>query len=178
MKNINRSAALIGAAASALLVGACNQSGGKSDPAAAEKAIKADQVKWNDDFKAKNLEALLSHYADDAFFVAPGVQAEGSTAIRKLYAGALADNYFSVELASDKVDVASSGDLAYSRGHFSEKGQDPKTKKIVSDSGWFLTVYKKQADGSWKAVEDFAAADPSKQKETAPTVTPPKMISM
>jgi uncharacterized protein (TIGR02246 family) len=177
MKHMNRSLALLGAAATALMAGGCNKDGGaaKSDPAAVENAIKADQVKWNDDFKAKNLEALLGHYSDDAFFVAPGAQAEGSTAIRKVYADALADHYFSVELAADKVET--SGDLAYARGHFTEKHEDQKTAKIITDSGWYLTVYKKQADGSWKAVEDFAAADPTKTKLEPVVAKPAKMIS-
>ena len=104
--------------------------------------------------------------------------ANGSTEIRKVYATALVDNYFAVSFASDKIDTAGSGDFAYARGHFSEKYQDPKSKKIVSDSGTYITVFKKQADGSWKAVEDIAAADPATRKESAPDVTPPKMISM
>ena len=177
MKQVNRSLALLGAAATALLAGACNKDGGaaKSDSAAVESAIKADQVKWNSDFKAKNLEALLGHYSDDAFFVAPGVQAEGSTAIRKVYADALADHYFSVELAADKVEA--SGDLAYARGHFTEKHEDQKTAKIITESGSYLTIYKKQADGSWKAVEDFAATDPTKTRSESVIAKPAKMIS-
>ena len=179
MNGIDRSLVLLGAAATALVIGGCNQQSGagKSDPAAVQKAIKADETKWNDDFKSKNLEALLSHYADDAFFVAPGVQADGSTAIRKAYAEGLADNYFSIQFASDKIDVAQSGDLAYARGHFTEKHDDQKTAKIVTESGAYLTVYKKQADGSWKAVEDFAAADPTKAKSEPVVAKPPKMIS-
>ena len=31
----------------------------------------------------------------------------------------------------------------------------PKTKQPKTDTGSYLTVWKKQADGSWKAVEDF-----------------------
>jgi hypothetical protein len=50
----------------------------------------------------------------------------------------------------------------------------------MTDSGSYLTVYKKQADGGWKAVEDFAAADPGSAKEVPPAkaAVPPKMISM
>jgi uncharacterized protein (TIGR02246 family) len=178
MTRIHGSFALLGVAVAAVLVGGCQkQADSTSDPAAVTSAIKADEKKWNDDFKSKNLEALLGHYADDAFFVAPGVTANGSTEIRKAYAGALTDNYFELTFASDKIDA--SGDLAYSRGHFSEKYQDPKSKQIVADSGTYVTIYKKQDDGSWKAIEDVAAADPATRKETAPTGgTPAKMTSM
>jgi uncharacterized protein (TIGR02246 family) len=167
---------LLGIAAVAIISAGCQKQAAVTDPATVTNAIKAEEKKWNDQFKSKDLEGLLSHYTDDAFFVAPGAPAaNGSTDIRKLYSDALADHYFEVSFASDKIDV--SGDLAYARGHFSEKYQDRKSLKIVSDSGSYLTVYKKQADGSWKAIEDVAAADPATRKEAAPTTTGPKMIS-
>jgi uncharacterized protein (TIGR02246 family) len=176
MKPIGRSIAPLAIAAIALASAACQKQMATTDPAAVTNAIKADEKKWNDQFKSKDLEGLLGHYADDAYFVAPGAPAaNGTTEIRKLYSDALTDHYFEVSFASDKIDA--SGDLAYARGHFSEKYQDRKSLKIVSDSGSFLTVYKKQADGSWKAIEDVAAADPATRKETAPTLTQPKMIS-
>jgi ketosteroid isomerase-like protein len=31
---------------------------------------------------------------------------------------------------------------------------DPATKQAKSESGTYVTVYRKQADDSWKAVED------------------------
>lgn len=163
-----RSTALFGAAAIALVVSGC-QKEAKADPEAAKAAIQADQKKWNDEFKSKNTEALVGHYADDAFFVAPGVKGtDGSTAIREVYANASTDPAFSVSFASDKIDVSGSGDMAYARGHFSEKYTDPTTRKVMTDSGSYLTVYKKQQDGGWKAVEDFASADPGTTKEVPP----------
>jgi ketosteroid isomerase-like protein len=175
---MNRSFALLGVVAFALLATGCNKqaAAGASDPAAVQTAIKADEKKWNDDFRAKNLEGLLSHYADDAYLAAGGPAANGSTDIRKQYTDALSDNYFSVEFASDKIDV--SGDLAYSRGHFTEKHQDRKSGNVVTETGSFLTVYKKQPDGSWKAVEDFTAADPTQTKsEPAMPAKPATMTS-
>jgi uncharacterized protein (TIGR02246 family) len=181
MSNRTQSSALLGAAALALVLATsgCGHKGATAaDLEAAQKAIQADQVKWNQDFKAKNLEGLLGHYSDDAYFVADGPAADGSTAIRKGYSDALTDNYFSVTFASDKIDVANAGDMAYARGHFTEKHQDRKTGKIVTTSGSYLTVYKKQDDGSWKAVEDFASGDPATTKsEAVPAAKPAKMIS-
>jgi ketosteroid isomerase-like protein len=57
------------------------------------------------------------------------------------------------------VEVADSGDLATSRGRFNESYTDPATNQPKTVSGSFVTVYKKQKDGSWKAIEDFAVAD-------------------
>lgn len=177
MNGAYRSAALF--AFAGLVLTGCGQQANTPDTSAITNMIKADQQKWNDQFKAKDQEGLLAHYADDAYFIAPGgPAANSSTDLRKAYAGALADHYFSVTLGSDKVDVAASGDLAYARGHFTESHQDAKSHQVVTESGSYLTVYKKQADNSWKAVEDFAAADPTTRKESAPTVKGPKLISM
>src|SRR5690349_10368207 len=121
MKQAHRSFALVGAAALALAVGGCEKgaSAGGSDPDAAKKAIQADEKSWNEQFKAKDTESLVGHYADDAFFVAPGVKsADGLTSIRKAYADGMTDPNFSISFASDKIDVAASGDFAYARGHF------------------------------------------------------------
>ncbi len=163
--------ALAGAAVVSLTLGGCNKStaGKGGDVESATKAIKADEKKWNEDFKAKDTEGMASHYADDAYFVAPGVAGtQGTTAIRQIFANASTDPAFAIQFASDKIDVASSGDLAYARGKFSEKYTDKKTGKVMSDSGSYLTVYKKQEDGRWKAVEDFAAADPDSTKPVPP----------
>lgn len=177
MKGVYRTVAVIGIAGFALA--GCGQLASKPDTTAIANMIKADQQKWNDQFKAKDQEGLLAHYADDAYFMPPGgPAANSSTDIRKAYADGLADHYSSVTVGADKVDVAASGDLAYARGHFTESYQDPKSHQIVTESGSYLTVYKKQADNSWKAVEDFATADSATRKDTAPTVTGPKVISI
>jgi ketosteroid isomerase-like protein len=176
----NRGLALVGAAALALVTSGCQvtgQQGGKSDAGAVKSAIKADETKWNAEFKNKDQESLVGHYADDAYFVAPGVApADGSMAIRKAYADGLSDPNFAISFSSSKID---SGDLAYSRGRFTEKYTDPKTGKVISDAGSYITVYKKQADGSWKAVEDFAVGDPGAAKPVEPgkPATPAKMVS-
>ena len=169
MKSTSSFALLSIAAFAVAITGCQKQPVASTDPNAVKNAIKADEKKWNDEFKSKDTESLVGHYAENAYFVAPGVKpADGSTAIRKAYADASSDANFNVTFASDKIDVASSGDMAYARGHFSEKYTDPKTGQATTDSGSYLTVYKKQQDGSWKAVEDFAAADPGSQKPVAP----------
>jgi uncharacterized protein (TIGR02246 family) len=173
MEVIRKSAMIAGAAALALSLGACekydNKAGANADPGAVKNAIKADEKKWNQQVKAKDINGLASHYADDAQFVAPGMApADGSTAIRQFYANALTDPAIDVHIESDKIDVAGSGDMAYSRGHYTEKYTDKKTGKVMSDKGSYLTVYKKQPDGSWKMVEDFATADPDSAKPVEP----------
>jgi uncharacterized protein (TIGR02246 family) len=176
------STVLVGTVAMSLAVGGCGKSasgGAAADSQSIRQLIKADETKWNAQFKSKDSEGLDGHYADDAYFVAPGVTADGSTEIRKVYADASTDQAFEVQFASDKIDVAGSGDLAYARGKFSEQYTDRKSGKVMSGKGSFITVYKKQPDGSWKVVEDFAAADPDSIKPVPPAkpATRAKMVS-
>jgi len=172
--------ALAGTAALAIALSGCGKQGATGAASADEvkTAIKADEKAWNDDFKKKDVERLVGHYADDAYFVAPGVKpASGSTEVRKAYANGMSDPNFSISFASDKID--GSGDLAYSRGRFTEKYTDPKTQKVMEHSGSYVTIYKKQSDGSWKSVEDFAVADPDSDKPVEPgkPATRAKMVS-
>jgi ketosteroid isomerase-like protein len=51
------------------------------------------------------------------------------------------------------------GDLGYSQGAYTMTMTDPKTRKVLSEKGKYVTVYKKQADGGWKAVADIANED-------------------
>ena len=184
MEVIRKSAMIAGAAVLALSLTACekyeNKGGASADPGAVKSAIKADEKKWNQQVKAKDTEGLAGHYADDAYFVAPGMApADGSTAIRQFYANASTDPALDVTITSDKIDVAGSGDMAYSRGHFTEKYTDRKTGKVMTDKGSYLAVYQKQSDGSWKIVQDFAAADPASIKPVEPgkPATRAKMVS-
>jgi ketosteroid isomerase-like protein len=163
---------VVGLAALAVAAVGCQKVGGDaSDPAAIATAIKADEKAWSDEFQAKtrNMEALVGHYADDAYFVAPGVKpASGMTEIRRVYAEGLADPNFNIKFAADKVDVAQAGDMATSQGRFEQTYTDAESKAAVKVGGSFLTVYKKQADGSWKVVQDWAVADPGKPEPVEP----------
>jgi len=153
---------MIGKSATILALGAiiltgCNKAAdGKADTAAIEKQIRDIETQWNKDYDSKNVEALAGHYADDAALANPGsALATDSATRRQGISDFVADPAMKLQFASDRVVVASSGELASSRGHYTMTYTDPETKKAVNSNGSYLTVYKKQADGSWKAVEDF-----------------------
>lgn len=59
----------------------------------------------------------------------------------------------SLKWDADFVDVASSGDLAYTYGKYTFTAIDTAGKP-VDNQGIFHTVWKKQSDGSWKFVWD------------------------
>ena len=151
------------AALAALTAGAC----AKNPPASADAAqitdsIKAQEAQWEKDYAAKDVNALAAHYADDAVLVSPGdPPATSDVERRKELQTFLSDPNLKITFSADQVQAAQAGDLAYSRGHYSLTMTDKQTNKPVTSTGSYLTVYKKQPDGSWKAVEDFSSPGPA-----------------
>jgi len=58
-----------------------------------------------------------------------------------------------LEWTPDFIDVAASGDLAYTYGPYKFEGTDEAGEKIKS-TGIFHTVWKKEANGEWRYVWD------------------------
>lgn len=154
----------------AIALASCNKAAeSKVDTAAIEKQIRENEAKWMASYNTHNAEGLASNYAEDAALANPGAPlVTGLDAIRKETAGFAADPNLRVEFAADRVGVAASGELAYSRGHYTLTSTDPKTKKPVDGAGSYLTVYRKQNDGSWKAVEDFITPGPAPAEAKQP----------
>ena len=120
-------------------------------------AIRTDEVHWNADWKSGDAGKIAAHYAPDAIVMDSGeATVSGIEAIRADVQKTIDDPAFALTFSSDKVDVAASGDLAASRGVFTETATDPATKAPAKVSGTFVTVYKPQADGTWKAVWDIS----------------------
>ena len=51
------------------------------------------------------------------------------------------------------------GDMVFTQGTVTSTMTNPKTKKPMTIQGKYLTIYTKQADGSWKAVADAYISD-------------------
>ena len=130
------------------------------------QAIKDLETQWNKDAAAKDLNGIVSHYAPDAVLMIPGSPAaSGKDAILATHKDLLSDPNASLKFAASRVDV--SGDLAYTQGNYDLTVTDPATKKPVNDKGSYVTVYRRQGDGSWKAVSDIASS-------SVPPPAPPK----
>jgi ketosteroid isomerase-like protein len=147
--------------ATALALASCNQDQ-SADRSAIERQLREQEAQWQRDYAAKDAAALASHYADDAALASPGAAIVTSKDERTAALQALAkDSNLKMEFASDRIDVAASGDLAYTRGKFTMQTTDPTSSQPRIDKGSYLTIWKKQSDGSWKAVEDFVTPGPA-----------------
>jgi uncharacterized protein (TIGR02246 family) len=124
------------------------------------KALKATELAWVKDAGSKDVDKFLSYYADDATVLFPNAPAiSGKADIRAALQPMFSDPNFAIQFGPTKVDVAKDGDLGYTQGTYSMLMTDPKTKASTMDRGKYLTIFKKQADGSWKSVEDMISSD-------------------
>jgi ketosteroid isomerase-like protein len=106
--------------------------------------------------EAKDSAKVNSYYAPDAVIATAGrPAAKDGRAVSKAIRDDIADPNFKMSLSNEKTEVAGSGDLAYRRGTFTITFTNPQTKQVENAAGTYLTVFRKQADGSWKVVEDF-----------------------
>ena len=149
-------------AAALALTGCLKGAHGSVDTAQISDSIKAQEAQWEKDYAAKDVNALAGHYAQDAALGGPGDPVATTDADRReALQGLVTDPNLKLNFAADRVQVAAAGDYAYSRGHYSMTMTDKATYKPVESTGSYLTVYKKESDGSWKAVEDFITPGPA-----------------
>jgi uncharacterized protein (TIGR02246 family) len=124
------------------------------------KAIRDLETAQLQGFAARDLDKICASYADDASVLFPDAPViSGTVAIKTAFKPFLADKNFTNTAASDKVDVAKSGDIGYSQGAYTMTFTAPKTKKVLTEKGKYVTVFQKQADGGWKAVADIFNED-------------------
>jgi uncharacterized protein (TIGR02246 family) len=124
-----------------------------------ESAIREIEIEARNAAAGRDLERYLCFYADDASLFWPGTPlVTGKDAIRELMNAFFAMPSFSLSFHTLKVQVSQSGDLAYSYGINTVTFTDPNGN-AVSDKGKYLTVYRKQQDGTWKVTADIGNSD-------------------
>jgi len=139
------------------------------------KALRDTETQWNQEYVFKDVDKIMAHYADDAVLMAPGTPiSKGKAAIHKDLKAMLADSALSLKFSASNIEVARSGDIAYTQGAYTMTMTDPQTKQVIKDHGSYITTYRKEPDGSWKVVADIASSElpPSTPSPSAMAPTP------
>ena len=125
----------------------------------AEAALRTADAKWEEVFSAKDLEGSVGFCAPNGSVMAPNTPiATGKEAITQLFTGLFGLPGFKINWKATGVEVARSGEIGYTTGIFELGFKDP-SGKAVHDKGKYVTVWKKQADGSWKVIRDIFNSD-------------------
>jgi uncharacterized protein (TIGR02246 family) len=128
----------------------------------------SDVAAW----KARDAAKIAAFYADNAVLMTPGGPAtNGKDAIAKGLQQMVADPALDLTFRADHIEVAKSGDVAWSRGTYQMAMTDPASHQVIHDHGSYVTTYQKQSDGAWKAVADIATSEVPPPTPPAPTAS-------
>jgi ketosteroid isomerase-like protein len=123
----------------------------------AADSVRAADAAWLKVYSAKDLNKSVAFFDDQGSMLSPNDPiATGKAAISKLIAGDFSFGELTWQV--DKAGVSKSGDLGYTSGRYIFSFKGPSGKP-ATDNGKYLTVWKKQADGSWKVLFDMFNTD-------------------
>ncbi len=112
--------------------------------------VRAADSAWARAFAARSVDQVISFYDPDAMTAGRAMfPARGLAELRAAWAGLFAQATWQLTWQVDSVAVAPSGTVAYSTGRWRQLGPTP-------ESGVYLAVWKKGADGRWRVLLDAA----------------------
>ena len=166
-----RTISVLALAGLTIMLGACGSNSPAVDKIAIEKSVNDVEKGMRKAANDKDAAAFAANFVADAVMMTPGKPPmSGQDAIRAGIKALLSDPNFKVDFATDRVEVADSGEMAATRGSYTLTLTDPATQKPINDKGSYMTVFRKQKDGAWKAVLD---SDVSEIPPTAPPMSKP-----
>lgn len=131
-----------------------------SDSVNEVETLRALHIAWAKACAAKELDAIVSHYADDAYVeLANTPIISGKAEIRALMKRGIDDPNLAVTFAPDQVEVSKGRDLAYVRGTYTVTSPDPVTKQPKTAKGKYIVIYRRDLNGQWKAIHDINNRD-------------------
>lgn len=123
-----------------------------------EDATAAVNATW-DEYVASTLtndvDRRLALWADDGVVLRPGrAPVEGKEAIHQKVEGGFSSETYE-DMTIENVEVETSGDMAFARGRYTVQGADDATGEPFSVDGTYMSIFKRQADGTWKLYRDM-----------------------
>ena len=121
---------------------------------AARQAVLAVEGELQAAFKARDAAKIASLYAADADIIIPDQPVRRGTDQLKATENDFKDTNFALEFVNARTEV--SGDMAFTRGTFTVTYTNPGNGEVARQRGNYVTVFRKQADGRWKIVQDIS----------------------
>lgn len=153
-----RRAARRSVASLVLALGACASppGGGEASPDASV-LLEADRA-FARETAERGAEGWASWFAEGGSMLLPGREVRGRNEIRAVMEPAFAEPGYMLEWSPQRAEVAAAGDLGYTVGRYR------RTRVLEGDTtrttGSYVTVWRKQPDGSWRAELDLGVPDP------------------
>ena len=147
-----------------LIVGCASSSGGASRTHQLlddrDVLMEADRAMFEAEVSSESpVDAFLTFCLDDARLLPPDApMASGKDEIRAVMAALQELPGYSLEWSPVTAEVGGAGDLGYTIGTYRMEYRDPAGDPVVID-GKYLTVWKRQPDGSWMVAVDMFNAN-------------------
>ena len=123
-----------------------------------EALIRRIDALWSNAAQDKDLDGVVHPYADDASMLPFGAPiATGTDAIRKTWAGLMAKPGYSLTFAPTKIEVASSGDMAWEIGTFALRVNDAQGQPMEIPGKYVVTW--RRVGPTWKVEADIFNTD-------------------
>lgn len=152
---IMRNWIFIGLLLTVLFPGGCATSGAQRD---AEVLMQADRD-FNDAVAQRRLDTWAEYFAPNGSQMSEGGKlVTGDSAIRAHMAPAFGDSAFRLEWEPLRAEISRGGKLGTTWGRWTAHGVRDGRAEITT--GNYVTIWRKQADGSWKIVFDTGDSDP------------------
>jgi uncharacterized protein (TIGR02246 family) len=132
----------------AFLFASCGEP--RTDVAQVKKAIEEMTSAASENMLSGDADRMVAHYADDVTLMAPNSDVvKGKAAVKDWMASMLGMGlkFNSVTFTTMEIDAA--GGIAYQIGTY-DMTMDVPGMPGLNDKGKFVTIWKKQADGTWK----------------------------
>ena len=140
-----------------LILTGCAQLPAPHNRAEEAQALRHGEVAaFTKDWSGKDADRIAAHFTGDSNVMVPN----------------------SPTMQPVQVDVSTSGDLGYARGTYVLTATDPATRKAATEKGRFLTIFRKQLDGSWKAIEHINNAEARGRASRPPGMRPPLLLQL
>ena len=130
----------------------CASAGRQTDVESQIRQLDAD---WSRAAQDRDVDRVLSFWADDAIVFPPGSPAvAGKVAIREFVGKSFQTPGFSISWKTTTVAMSRSGDLAYTTGSNRVTFRAPDGKQGTVE-GKAVAVWRREKNGAWKCVIDI-----------------------
>jgi ketosteroid isomerase-like protein len=125
----------------------------------AERILRDLDAQWSKAAAAKDLDATLAYYSDDALVLPPNAtSAATKESVRNVWKDLLAAPGLVISWKPSKVKLGHNGAMGWVSGTY-ELTMNDAGGKPMNDRGKYLEVWEKQSDGNWKCTADMWNSD-------------------
>jgi uncharacterized protein (TIGR02246 family) len=152
---------LVLAIAACLVVLPLSACGSKADPKAEEQRLMETSRAWSRVAQSGDVDAILAYWSDDAVVIQPGQEVtRGREPLRAMIERMNKLPGFAISWEPLEARISDAGDMGYliERTQLTINGPDGKP---VTQQYRAVTIWRKQADGSWKNVVDISNPGPA-----------------